>query len=328
MAPAGRWIRAGTSHRSRRQDSFLLTRKMRLDSGNQTPAAQRRAIVLVNPNARRGKEPIEPIVEQMRVGGLSVTTESFFNLPEITRDIAKLRSQADCLVVCGGDGTFSSASMAIMASGLPLGILPAGTANDLARTLNIPRDLRRAAAIIVKGVTKRIDIGSVNGHGFFNVASVGLSTELADGLRPETKRRWGRLSYAIAAAKVLLKSSQFRADITVTDEPISVKTYQIAVGNGRHYGGGNVISADAAIDDGYLDFYSLELSNVWKLVLMLRSFRAGRHGAWKEVRMARCTQCRISTRRPLPINADGELVTTTPATFLVHPSAISVYVSG
>ena len=282
--------------------------------------------MFVNPKARRGKEPIEPIVERMRAGGLSVTTESFFNLPEITRDIARLRSQADCLVVCGGDGTVSSASMAIMESGLPLGILPAGTANDLARTLNIPTDLKRAADVIVKGVMKRIDIGSVNGHGFFNVASVGLSTELAKGLRPETKRRWGRLSYAIAAAKVLLKASRFSAEIVVKGEPIRVNTYQVAVGNGRHYGGGNVVSADAAIDDGYLDLYSLELSNVWKLALMLRSFRTGRHGVWKEVRMARSTQFGISTRKPLPINTDGELVTATPANFFVHPLAISVYV--
>ena len=292
------------------------------------PAAQRRAIVLVNPNARRGEEPIEPIVERMRAGGLSVILESFFNLPEITRDIAKLRSQADCLVVCGGDGTVSSASMAVMESGLPLGILPAGTAIDLARTLDIPTDLARAADIIVKGVTKRIDVASVNGHGFFNVASVGLSSELAKGLRPETKRRWGRLSYAIAAARVLLKASPFGAEILVKGKPIRSRTYQIAVGNGRYYGGGNVISADAAIDDGYLDLYSLELSNVWKLALMMPSFRAGRHGAWKEVRTARETQFDISTGKPLPIDTDGELVTATPAKFFVHPSAISVYAPG
>ena len=103
-----------------------------------------------------------------------------------------------------------------------------------------------------------------------------------------------------------------------------VKTFQIAVGNGRHYGGGNVIEASAEIDDGHLDLYSLELGTVWKLAGMLRSFRAGTHGAWDEVRTARCVEFDIETRRPMPVNTDGEIVTSTPAKFLVHPGAITV----
>ena len=103
-----------------------------------------------------------------------------------------------------------------------------------------------------------------------------------------------------------------------------MKTFQIAVGNGRHYGGGNVIEANAEIDDGHLDLYSLEMNRVWKLAGMLRSFRSGTHGAWKEVRTARSDEFEIETKRPMPINTDGEIVTSTPAKFLVHPEAITV----
>ena len=268
---------------------------------------------------------LDGIRDRLTDGGLDVTVEPFSALPELARDIVRLRQQANCIVICGGDGTVSSGAMAVMESGLPMGILPMGTANDLARTLGIPMDLSEAADVIIGGYERRIDLGSVNGHAFFNVASVGLSTQLARGLRPELKRRWGRLGYAIAASQVLLKARPFSAWITEKGETTQVKSFQIAVGNGRHYGGGNVVEASAAIDDGYLDLYSLEMRNVWKLALMLRSFRSGTHGAWSEVRTARCVQFDIRTRIPQPINTDGEIVTATPATFRVHPEAISVY---
>ena len=285
----------------------------------------RRALVLFNPKARRGGESIKPVVERLEAGGLAVTVEPFEALPEIARDIVRLRNTADLVVMCGGDGSVSSAAMAVMESGLPMGIIPMGTANDLARTLAIPIDLQEAAEVIVKGRTRRIDMGTVNGHAFFNVASIGLSTKLDQGLDPALKRRFGRLGYALAAIKVLAGASRFRARIAEKGQVTDVETYQIAVGNGRHYGGGNVVEETAEIDDGHLDLYSLEMSNLWKLALMIRSFRSGRHGAWKEVRTARCVEFDIETKAPMPVNADGEIVTSTPAHFKVHPRAISVF---
>ncbi|WP_024585783.1 lipid kinase [Aliihoeflea sp. 2WW] len=285
----------------------------------------KRALFLVNPNARRGREPVEPVLERLKAGGLDVMVEPFEALPEIARDVVRLRERADLVIVCGGDGTVSSAAVAVMESGLPMGIMPMGTANDLARTLNIPMDLVEAAGVIADGHARKVDVGTVNGHAFFNVASIGLSTELAQSLDPQTKKRWGRLGYAIAASRVLTKVRPFKATITEKGDTIRVSTYQIAVGNGRHYGGGNVVEETAEIDDGHLDLYSLELSNVWKLALMLRSFRSGRHGAWNEVRTARCVEFDIKTDRPRPVNTDGEIVTQTPAHFKVHPAAISIF---
>lgn len=285
----------------------------------------RRALVLVNPKARRGQEAMEPVIERLRDGGLEVTVEPFEALPEIARDIVRLRHMADMVVVCGGDGSVSSAALAAIESGLPMGIIPMGTANDLARTLEIPMDLLEAAGVIVQGGTRRVDVGTVNGHAFFNVASIGLSTELAQGLDPALKKRFGRLGYALAAFKVLAKARPFPAKIVEKGTVIDVDSFQIAVGNGRLYGGGNVIEETAEIDDGHLDLYSLEMTNLWKLALMLRSFRSGRHGAWKEVRTARCVEFDIETRKPMPVNADGEIVTSTPAHFKVHPKAISVF---
>jgi len=281
--------------------------------------------MLRNPKARRGQESLDSPLEQLARGGIDVTMETFEALPEIARDIVRLRSMADLIVICGGDGSISSGALAVMESGLPLGIMPMGTANDLARTLAIPMDLTEAAKVIADGHKRRVDMGTVNGHAFFNVASIGLSSDLAQGLDPTLKKRFGRLGYALAATKVLTKASRFHATITEKGRTTEVDTFQIAIGNGRHYGGGNVVRDDAEIDDGHLDLYSLELKNLWKLALMLRSFRSGTHGAWQEVRTARCVEFDIETRRPMPVNTDGEIVTATPAHFKVHPGAVAIF---
>lgn len=286
--------------------------------------ARKRALLLVNPKARRGGEAIDAVVGRLHRGGLDVTTEPFDALPEIARDIVRLRENADLIILCGGDGTIASGALAVVECGLPLGIIPMGTANDLARTLGIPMDLNQAADVILAGNARRIDLGSVNGYAFFNVASIGLSADLAQGLHPKLKKRFGRFGYALAAAKVLLSAKPFTATIREKGQVTRVKTFQIAVGNGRHYGGGNVIEASAEIDDGHLDLYSLEFGTVWKLAGLLRSFRSGTHGAWNEVRTARCVEFDIETKKPMPVNTDGEIVTSTPAKFLVHPGAITV----
>ncbi len=286
---------------------------------------RRRALLLRNPKARRGQEEIGPVLRRLEDGGLDVRVETFEALPEIARDIVRLQEEADLIIVCGGDGSVSSAGMAVMESGLPMGIIPMGTANDLARTLELPDDLVAAAAVIARGETRKVDLGTVNGHAFFNVASIGLSARLAEGLDPVLKKRFGRLGYSVAALKVLTKARRFHATITEKGQAVEVDTYQISVGNGRHYGGGNVVQEDAEIDDGHLDLYSLEMTNLWKMALMLRSFRSGTHGAWREVRTARCVEFDIATRKPMPVNADGEIVTSTPAHFKVHPKAISVF---
>jgi diacylglycerol kinase (ATP) len=297
---------------------------MAVTPDTRTPQSNR-ALLLRNPKARRGQESIEDVQQRLHRGGLDVTVETFEALPEIARDIIRLRHRADLVIVCGGDGSVSSAALAVMESGLPLGIIPMGTANDLARTLDIPMDLLEAADVIARGETRKVDVGTVNGHAFFNVASIGLSSELAQSLDPMLKKRFGRLGYAVAAMKVLTRASHFKARITEKGRTTAVETYQIAVGNGRHYGGGNVVEETAEIDDGHLDLYSLEMKNLWKLALMLRSFRSGTHGAWREVRTARCVEFDIETKKPMPVNTDGEIVTATPAHFKVHPKAVSIF---
>lgn len=285
----------------------------------------RRILLLHNAKARQSAAALEPVCARFDAQDFDVIVEPFENFPEIARDITRLHQSADAVVICGGDGSISSAAPAVIESGLPLGIIPAGTANDLARTLSIPLDFATAADVIIAGHKRQIDVGIVNGHAFFNVASIGLSSELAQKLDPRTKKRFGRLGYAVAALRILARARRFRARIIEKGNSTSVKTYQIAIGNGRLYGGGNIVEQTAAIDDGTLDLYSLETQNLWKLALMARAFRTGTHGAWKEVRTARCVEFEIETRQPMPINTDGEIVAATPARFHVMPEAVTVF---
>jgi diacylglycerol kinase (ATP) len=289
------------------------------------PKRARRALLLANRKSRRGAELVDPAAEQLRGHGIEVLVEDCATREQLAQQILRHASGIDRVVVAGGDGTMNAAAQALVATGLSLGILPAGTANDLARTLGIPEDVEAAARIIAEGHSRTIDLGDVNGHPFFNVASIGLSVELTKVLTRDFKRRYGKLGYGLAAIRVLARARPFQATIRSGGSAVRAGTLQIAVGNGRYYGGGNAIEKTAAIDDQRLDLYSLEFRQAWKLALLARSFRYGEHGAWDEVRAVRGKEFDVVTRRPKPVNADGEIATHTPAHFRIKSNAVRVY---
>ena len=181
-------------------------------------------------------------------------------------------------------------------------------------------------AIIARGRTQAIDLGLANGHPFFNVASIGMGVDLTRALTRDAKSRWGALGYAVAGLRVLRRTRPFSADIVQDGSRHVTRTVHLAVGNGRHYGGGMTVSETAAIDDHHLNVYSLEVRSLWKLLLMLPSMRAGTHGRWQEVKTLAGQEIIVRTRHPRSVNTDGEITTKTPVTFSVLPGAIRVFV--
>lgn len=285
-----------------------------------------RALLLVNRHARQGRKGLSEAIDQLQKLGLQVMEESIEdsqNLPDI---IERYQHRVDLVIIGGGDGTLNAAVDSLVKTQLPLGILPLGTANDLARTLKIPTSLPEACEIIAKGQVQRIDLGWVNGKHFFNVASMGLSVHITQRLTKEAKRRWGVLAYAVIALQAIWQARPFRAEIRLNGESIPVKTIQIAVGNGRYYGGGMTVAHDATINDQKLDLYSLELRHWWQIILLLPALRDGRQNNWQGVRVLNGQEIEVYTRKPRPINTDGEITTCTPARFRVIPQALAVLV--
>ncbi|MBD2593773.1 lipid kinase [Nostoc sp. MBR 210] len=285
-----------------------------------------RALLLVNRHARQGEQKLREATHYLNKLGFKLTEESTENPKHLSEIIRRYQHEVDLVIVGGGDGTLNAAVEALVETQLPLGILPLGTANDLARTLAIPNSLAEACEIIAYGELRRIDLGWVNGKHFFNVASMGLSVKITQKLTKERKRRWGVLAYIATALQVIWESRPFSAEIKMKDQSFRVKTVQIAIGNGRYYGGGMAVVHDATIDDQRLDLYSLEIEHWWQIIPLLPAMRQGRHIHWRSVRALQGQKFEIYTRKPRPINTDGEITTYTPASFKVIPKAIPVLV--
>ena len=283
------------------------------------------ALLVANAKSRRGDQ-VAPFEAALRAGGLDLRREYCADPSNLPALIHSAADDVSAVLLGGGDGTLHVAAPALYETGLPLGILPLGTANDLARTLSIPSEPKAAAAIIIAGATSAIDLGSVNGIPFFNVASLGLSVVVTKRLDRIMKRRFGMLAYPLAAALTVINSRRFSAALGIDGVETLVTTLQIAVGNGRYYGGGAVVEENADITDSLLNVYSLEPRSRWRLILMARTFRSGAHYGSSEVRSLACRSITVTTKRPHDICADGEIVSQTPAEFGIIEKAIHVFV--
>ena len=285
---------------------------------------KQRALLLVNPHARKGREAQMQATHQLQALGFELLQESAENpqyLPEIIR---QYRHRVDLVIISSGDGTVNAAIEGLLDTQLPLGILPSGTANNLARSLKIPPSLPEACKIVAAGKIRRIDLGWVNGKYFFNVAGLGLSAQINRRVPKAWKRRWGVLAYAAVALKLLWQSRPFEAEIRWNNQSIQVKTFQITVCNGRYYGSGLVVAEDAAIDDQRLDLYSVKTQHWWELLALLPAIVQGKKAPG--VLTLQGKEINIYTKEPAWIDTDGELTTTTPAQFRVIPQALPVFV--
>ncbi len=286
---------------------------------------RRRALLILNPRARRGDGPMGNVRKILNKGGIGLVEAAPTKDDSASDIIARHADQVDMVIVGGGDGTLNAAAPGLVHAGLPLGVLPLGTANDFARTIGLPIEPEAAAKVIVEGKEQVIDLGEVNGHLFFNVASIGFSAELAAELSEKAKKTFGKLGYGIVAARLLARSRLFTAHLDHDGETEKIRTLQVSVGNGRHYGGGMTVEENATADDGWLDFYSLEVDHWWKLLRLLPSLRTGTQGQWDDVRAFKTTEVTIRTSRSRPVNTDGELTTYTPAKFRIRPKALRVF---
>jgi diacylglycerol kinase (ATP) len=287
---------------------------------------ERNALFISNKKSGKADNELDGAVEILRNAGINLIEEESEDSSHINDLINQHHDKVDTVILAGGDGTMSSAAGSLSEWGLALGILPMGTANDLARTLKIPESLESAAEIIANGILHTIDLAKVNDHYFINAAHVGLGVKVNLNLTSDLKSRWGRFSYARSLIDAFKSMRPYRADIVCDGEGFSVRSIHITVANGRFYGGGLALSKEASVDDHKLRIFSLEPQSFWSLlshsVVMVGGRLQGREGVF----LRSGESIRIHTSRALDIWADGEFISQTPAYFELKPNRLQVYV--
>lgn len=275
-----------------------------------------RALLVINASARRGRE-LGPLVHGELLAHGIVPVEAARDGPD---DAARF----DCIVAAGGDGTVSRLIDRARAANVPIGLVPLGTFNELARTLGIPLDVGHACRIIAAGHTRAIDVARVNGVAYVNEASIGISSRIARLQLPQDKQRFGTLAIAATAAQAFWHSRPIPVEISFDDRVERFRTVQLTVANSHRFGG-FVNVAGAGIDDGWLDLYSVEIDGVVAAFSVVRAMLAGRGSSVPGLLAYRSRRFAVRTRRRHHITADGEPAGKTPAVFEVSSKALRVY---
>lgn len=285
-----------------------------------------RALLLVNQHSRQGESNAEAAAEQLAALDVNVERGRFDTPEDLPREIRERGNEFDVVILGGGDGTLNLAAGALREIDTPMAVLPLGTANDFARTLMIPADLASACRNVVEGVDYDVDLGVCNEVYFVNVASIGLAVR-AQEYRSSVAKKWlGSIGYASNVYAAVRDTKPFGAEVRFGDQSHRLHSIQIAVGNGRYFGGGMAVSNDAALDDGTLDLYSLKPQRISSLIRMLPALMRGPDKSIQGVQLFESPEFVIETDRVMPINTDGEILTETPATFRVLPGALTVKV--
>ena len=290
------------------------------------------AALIVNTRSRTGEraffQALDHLQEMHVPLGVTYPIRNPERLPEAVQEV--LGDGYEFLILGGGDGTVSSVVDFLADRGTLLGLLPLGTANDFARTLDIPEDIEEACKLIANGKVVDIDLGLAGDNFYVNVASVGLSVEATRALSPWLKKSTGPLAYPVAAIRAFLKHEPFSVRLTFPEgdhEPVEYdRLLQVAVGNGRFYGGGMIVALESGIDDKTLDIYAIDLGRRRDLIGAVRYLKSGDFIKTDGVHNFRTPRVRLETDPDLPVDIDGEVVTRTPQDFSVAQNALSVLV--
>jgi len=243
---------------------------------------------------------------------------------DLTARIRKAGSSVDRIVLCGGDGTINRALDALVDCGLPVGIIPTGTANDLARSLGIPADPSRAIEIINSGHQRPIDIARVNGISFINALGMGLGPLTTREMDSDEKATFGVGAYLLGLLRAMRKIPRFSARIE-SDEGVREGHFiQITIANGIHYGGGMTVSDQARLDDARLDVLLVRARSRWRLLANALKFKTGFVENSEVLDHWQCRRLRVETQPELEVTADGEFLTHTPLKCEVIPGALKL----
>jgi YegS/Rv2252/BmrU family lipid kinase len=283
-------------------------------------------VLLVNPSSGGGRAlkllpRVEAVLDARRVPFRVVRTKS------LEHGVAKALDAVEAgelPVVVSGDGMIGAVGGAMAGGETPLGIVPVGRGNDLARVLGIPTEPEEAIDIVLAGHTRTIDIGEANGRRFLGIASLGFDSD-ANRIANES-RLGGNLVYAYAALRALVAWKPARFTIAIGERRTRMEGYSVVVANNSAYGGGMFVAPDADLEDGEFDVVTIGKVGKLRFLGNLPKVFKGTHVRNDEVQVVRASRLSLSASRPFAVYADGEHLTDLPADLRVIPRALRVLV--
>lgn len=299
-------------------------------------------LIIANPTAHSGKGEAAAIFATRFFSSFhSATNSCTIRLTEGSGDGKRMAADAaeyDTVIGLGGDGVIHeivNGLMTIPRDDRPrLGVIPVGSGNDYARTINMPKnDPERAIAELLRGKECTIDLGRVNDRYFVETLSFGLDAAIAldtTGRRKNDTRQTGSMLYVTSGFKVILTSLKgWHYVATIDNEPMEGSAVVFAVQNGRTYGGGFRICPDAVPNDGYLNLcYSVEKPSLPHSLVLFGKARFGRHTRSKKLSFRQIRHIEIEfvgDEAPL-CQADGEALEAPRYVIDVVPHALDIIV--
>lgn len=208
----------------------------------------------------------------------------------------------DVLVAVGGDGTVKFLAEQAVLADLPLGILPAGSANGMARELAIPAGVNEALGVLVNGEIHRVDLIEINdGDLCLHLSDIGLNAQL---VKHALDNNWkGKMGYARAALRVLVRRRLITVRIRVDGKTVQRVAFMVVLANARVYGTGAVINPDGDLSDGRFEVVVLRRLSFWAFLNMFWRFRPFRP---ENVEIFHTTEVTLETKRHVHFQVDGE----------------------
>ena len=222
-----------------------------------------------------------------------------------------------------GDGLIGQIGGVLAGVDVPIGIMPGGRGNDLARVLGIPKDVEGAADVLAAGHSRRIDVGEVNGHRFLGIASCGFDSE-ANRIANEAELIRGNLVYLYAGLRTLVAWRLALLTVTIDGEKREFTGYSVAAANNKAYGGGMFLAPHAELNDGKLDVVIIGQIGKLRYLANLPTVFKGTHVEKEGVTVLRGAEVVIEADRPFAVYADGDHLADLPARVPLLPLALSV----
>jgi diacylglycerol kinase (ATP) len=287
-------------------------------------------LVIFNPNAGQVdlRSQLQRIADTWNQTGWQVTLQPTQYAGHAT-EIAREASEAgiDLVIAAGGDGTVNEIINGLVGSRTAMGTLPVGTVNIWAREMGLSMDLFSAAKDLRAGVIEQVDVGQAGDRYFLLMAGIGFDAAVTADVRSSEKKRLGAIAYVKRAIELMGKFQGQRSWILIDGQRVRGRVLMIVIGNSQLYGGAIKFTANAVLDDGWLDVCVIKGRSIWMAApsRLLSVLTRGYHRDPKVV-YYRAKSVRITGKRPLPVQVDGDFLGMTPMQFQVVPGKLSVLI--